>query len=133
MVQREIADRLAAPPGGKTYGIPSVIVQLSCEVDFLRPISRTVFRPQPNVDSALVLLRRIAPASPPAVRNLIHAAFAHRRKALARSVSIALGSEDLRAAAREAIEAIGHPADERAERLAPGDFVELARRLERWL
>jgi 16S rRNA (adenine1518-N6/adenine1519-N6)-dimethyltransferase len=67
------------------------------------------------------------------VRNLVHAAFAHRRKALARSVSIALDSEELRPATREALEAIGHPADERAERLAPAEFVELARRLEPWL
>jgi 16S rRNA (adenine1518-N6/adenine1519-N6)-dimethyltransferase len=133
MVQREIADRLAASPGSKTYGIPSVIVQLPCEVEFLRAISRTVFQPQPNVDSALVRLRRVAPVSPPAVRKLVHAAFAHRRKALAGSVSIALGSEDLRPAAREALEAIGHPADERAERLAPAEFVELAGRLEPWL
>ena len=65
MVQREIADRLAAPPGSKTYGIPSVIVQLSCEVELLRPISRTVFQPQPRVDSALVRLRRVAPACSP--------------------------------------------------------------------
>jgi 16S rRNA (adenine1518-N6/adenine1519-N6)-dimethyltransferase len=133
MVQREIADRLAASPGSKTYGIPSVVVQLSCAVDFLRPISRTVFQPQPNVDSALVQLRRVAPAGPPAVRRLVHAAFAHRRKALARSTSIALGSEEVRASAREALEAIGHPADERAERLAPKEFVELAHRLARWL
>jgi 16S rRNA (adenine1518-N6/adenine1519-N6)-dimethyltransferase len=133
MVQREIADRLAASPGSKTYGIPSVIVQLSCEVDFLRPISRRVFQPQPNVDSALVQLRRVAPAPPPAVRKLVHAAFAHRRKALARSVSIVLGSEEVRGAAREALEAIGHPADERAERLAAGEFVELAHRLGEWL
>jgi 16S rRNA (adenine1518-N6/adenine1519-N6)-dimethyltransferase len=133
MVQREIADRLAASPGSKTYGIPSVIVQLSCEVDFLRPISRTVFQPQPNVDSALVELRRIAPAGPPAVRELVHAAFAHRRKALARSVSIALGSEEVRAAAREALEAMDHPADERAERLSPSEFTALAQRLEQWL
>ena len=133
MVQREIADRLAASPGSKTYGIPSVIVQLSCEVDFLRPISRTVFQPQPNVDSALVRLRRIAPAAAPAVRKLVHAAFAHRRKALARSVSIALGSEEVRAAARDALEAMGHPADERAERLSPGEFTALAHRLEPWL
>jgi 16S rRNA (adenine1518-N6/adenine1519-N6)-dimethyltransferase len=133
MVQREIADRLAASPSSKAYGIPSVIVQLSCEVDFLRPISRTVFQPRPNVDSALVRLRRVAPAGPPAVRKLVHAAFAHRRKALARSVSIALRSEELRAAARNALEAIGHPADERAERLAPGEFVALAHSLERWL
>jgi 16S rRNA (adenine1518-N6/adenine1519-N6)-dimethyltransferase len=133
MVQREIADRLAEGPGSKTYGIPSVIVQLACEVEFLRPISRTVFHPQPNVDSALMRLRRVGPGCPPAVRSLVQAAFAHRRKAMARSVAIALGSEELRLAAREALEELGHPADTRAERLAPAEFVALAGRLERWL
>jgi 16S rRNA (adenine1518-N6/adenine1519-N6)-dimethyltransferase len=133
MVQREMADRLAAHPGTKTYGIPSVIVQLSCEVEFLRPISRTVFRPAPNVDSGLVRLRRSGPPSSPAVRSLVHAAFAHRRKALPRSLQLARGSDELRVAARAALEEIGHPPDERAERLAPDEFVELARRLKRWL
>jgi 16S rRNA (adenine1518-N6/adenine1519-N6)-dimethyltransferase len=133
MVQREIAERLAASPGGKTYGIPSVIVQLSCTVERLRPISRSVFQPQPNVDSALVRLRRTGPAAPPAVVSLVRAAFAHRRKALARSLAIALGSEDVRLPARHALGELGHPADARAERLAPSEFVELARRLEQWL
>jgi 16S rRNA (adenine1518-N6/adenine1519-N6)-dimethyltransferase len=133
MVQREVADRLAAKPGSKTYGIPSAIVQLSCEVEFLRPISRTVFQPAPNVDSALVRLRRKGPPAPPAVRSLVHAAFAHRRKALPRSLQLTRGSDELRVAARAALEEIGHPTDERAERLAPQEFVELARRLKRWL
>jgi 16S rRNA (adenine1518-N6/adenine1519-N6)-dimethyltransferase len=133
MLQREIADRLAGAPATKAYGIPSVIVQLSCQVEFLRPISRNVFHPRPNVDSALVRLRRKAEAPPPAVGKLVHQGFAHRRKALARSLQLASGSKEARAAAREALEAIGHPADERAERLAPGEFVELAEKLERWL
>jgi 16S rRNA (adenine1518-N6/adenine1519-N6)-dimethyltransferase len=133
MVQREIADRLAAGPGTKAYGIPSVIVQLSCEVEFLRPISRTVFHPRPNVDSALVRLRRTGPACAPVVRTLVRGAFAHRRKALARSLAIASGSEELRNAAREALEELGQPADARAERLAPPEFVELAHRLEKLL
>lgn len=133
MVQREIADRLAAKPGSKTYGIPSVIVQLSCQVEFLRPISRTVFQPAPNVDSALVRLRRSGPPAAPAVRSIVRAAFAHRRKALPRSLQLTRGSDELRVAARAALEKIGHPADERAERVAPLEFVELANRLKRWL
>jgi len=133
MVQREIADRLAAKPGSRTYGIPSVIVQLSCKVEFLRPISRTVFHPRPKVDSALMRLRRTAPACAPSVRSLVQGAFAHRRKALARSLALALGSQDVRDAARSALEDLGHPADERAERVAPAEFVELSRRLEQWL
>jgi 16S rRNA (adenine1518-N6/adenine1519-N6)-dimethyltransferase len=130
MVQREIANRLAAAPGSKTYGIPSVIAQLSCEVQIVRPISRTVFYPPPRVDSALVRLRRTGPAPDAAVSALVHDAFAHRRKALARSLQISRDASELRAAARDALEAMGHPADERAERLAPKEFVELAQRLE---
>jgi 16S rRNA (adenine1518-N6/adenine1519-N6)-dimethyltransferase len=134
MVQREIAERLASPPGRKTYGVPSVIVQLACAVKLVRPISRNVFYPVPKVDSALVRLRRIAPAPSPAVHALVRAAFAHRRKALPRSLELALrGGRELREAARSALAAIDHPEDERAERLAPQEFAALARRLERWL
>jgi 16S rRNA (adenine1518-N6/adenine1519-N6)-dimethyltransferase len=134
MVQREIADRLASPPGRKTYGVPSVIVQLACAVKVVRPISRNVFHPVPKVDSALVRLRRIAPAPSPAVHALVRAAFAHRRKALPRSLELALGGgRELREAARSALAAIDHPEDERAERLAPQEFAALAQRLERWL
>jgi 16S rRNA (adenine1518-N6/adenine1519-N6)-dimethyltransferase len=83
----------------------------------------------PNVDSALIVLRRTGPAPPPAVRALVRAAFAHRRKALAGSLELAAGSRELRARAREALEQLGHPAGERAERLRPEEFVELAERL----
>jgi 16S rRNA (adenine1518-N6/adenine1519-N6)-dimethyltransferase len=129
MVQREIGDRLAAVPGTKSYGIPSVIVQLVCEVALLRAVSRNVFHPRPNVDSALIRLRRRGPAPSSAVRTLVQQAFAHRRKALARSLQLAAGSKQLGDAARAALEEIGHPADERAERLAPAEFVALAEKL----
>lgn len=131
MVQREIADRLAAPPGKKSYGVPSVLVQLACRVEFVRPISRTVFQPVPNVDSALIRLHRHGPPASPAVRRLVRGGFAHRRKALARSLEMSTSEKDVRAAARTALEEMGHPSDERAERLAPGEFVELAERLAR--
>jgi 16S rRNA (adenine1518-N6/adenine1519-N6)-dimethyltransferase len=130
MVQREIADRLVATPGTKIYGVPSVIVQLSCSVTFVRPISRRVFRPQPNVDSALVLLRRTGPAPDTPVRTLVRAGFAHRRKALARSLELAGVGAD-RAAVRAALVEMGHPPDVRAEQLAPREFAELAKRLGR--
>jgi 16S rRNA (adenine1518-N6/adenine1519-N6)-dimethyltransferase len=126
MVQREVADRLAARPGTKAYGIPSALVQLACEVKLARAIPRTVFRPAPNVDSALVVLRRTGAAPAPAVRSLVHAAFAHRRKTLPGSLELASGSRELRARARAALEELGHPPDERAERLAPDEFPALA-------
>ena len=130
MVQREVGERLAAAPGSSAYGIPSVLAQLACEVRVLRPISRTVFFPVPNVDSVLVGLERRGPAVAPAVRALVHAAFAHRRKALAGSLALAPGAEPgVRERAREALEAMGHPPDVRAERLAPEELRELATRL----
>ena len=130
MVQREIADRLAARPGSKTYGIPSVLVQLACEVDVVRPLSRRIFQPVPNVDSALVRLRRRGPPASPEVRALVHRAFAHRRKALAGSLALAeRDRDDVREAARAALVEMGHAADERAERLSPAEFVALAARL----
>jgi 16S rRNA (adenine1518-N6/adenine1519-N6)-dimethyltransferase len=134
MVQREIADRLTASPGSKTFGAPSVLVQLACEVELVRPISRTVFHPVPHVDSALLRMRRRGPAPPEPVRRLVHAAFAHRRKALPRSVEIACGGgRELRDAARAALEGMGHPPDERAERLRPQEFGQLADRLTTWI
>jgi 16S rRNA (adenine1518-N6/adenine1519-N6)-dimethyltransferase len=130
MVQREVGERLAAAVGTAEYGAPSVLAQLACEVRVLRPIARTVFRPVPHVDSVLLGLRRLAPGVAPEVRRLVHDAFAHRRKALARSLSLAPGAPvGIRERAREALGAMGHPSDERAERLSPHEFAELARRL----
>ena len=127
MVQREVADRLAAEPAGKVYGATSVLAQLACEVRFLRRVPPTVFHPQPNVESALIVMRRRAPAADRVVTALVHAGFAHRRKALAGSLALAPGAgEGLREQARHALERLGHPADARAERLPPGDWPRLA-------
>ena len=127
MVQREVADRLAAAPGGKSYGATSVIAQLSCEVRVLRKVPRTVFHPEPNVDSALLVMRRRAPAAPAEVIALVHAGFAHRRKALAGSLALTPGAAgDMRAATRAALEELGHQPDVRAERLPPEDWPRLA-------
>ena len=64
MVQREVGERLAAAPGGKSYGATSVLAQLSCQVRVLRRVPRTVFHPEPNVESARGM-RRDGPAPPP--------------------------------------------------------------------
>jgi 16S rRNA (adenine1518-N6/adenine1519-N6)-dimethyltransferase len=127
MVQREVGERLAAKPGSKAYGATSVLAQLSCEVGLLRKVPRTVFHPEPNVDSVLVLLRRQAPAPSTELTALVHAGFAHRRKALAGSLALTPGAPDgLRDATRQALAKIGHREDARAERLAPGDWQALA-------
>ena len=122
MVQREIADRLFAAPGSRAYGSVSVLVQLACRRIGRRPVSRTVFVPQPNVDSALVAFERrpdfeFGEGWPWLVR-VVQAAFAHRRKTLANSLALA-----------------GLPAPPaeldgmRAQELEPARFEELAREL----
>ena len=130
MVQREVGERFAAAPGSGAYGVPSVLAQLACEVKVIRPVSRTVFFPVPNVDSVLVRLRRHGPAPEPALRALVQEGFAHRRKALARSLSLAGGaSGGTRERVRAALEAIGLPADARAEALSPAQWRQLHARL----
>ncbi len=131
MVQREVGERFAAGPGASAYGVPSVLAQLACDVRVARAVSRSVFHPVPNVDSVLVVLQRHSPAPPPAVRAIVRQAFAHRRKALAGSLALAAGAPDgIRERTREALVALGHPADARAERLSPADFAALAKALQ---
>jgi 16S rRNA (adenine1518-N6/adenine1519-N6)-dimethyltransferase len=131
MVQREVGERFAAAPGTPAYGVPSVLAQLACRVRVLRAVPRTVFHPVPNVDSVLLGLERVGPAPPPALRALVQAAFAHRRKALAGSLALAPGAPPgIRAAARAAVAALGHPPDVRAERLSPDEFRALHAALE---
>jgi 16S rRNA (adenine1518-N6/adenine1519-N6)-dimethyltransferase len=128
MVQREVADRFFAEPGTKAYGAVSVLVQLACERTGFHPVSRTVFRPPPNVDSALVAFRRTElPDGYARVKSIVNAAFAHRRKTLPNSLELAGASS--RAAGAAALEAIGRDTATRAEALAPQDFVALARAL----
>jgi 16S rRNA (adenine1518-N6/adenine1519-N6)-dimethyltransferase len=127
MVQLEVAERLAARQGTKAYGATSVLAQLSCEVRVLRRVPPSVFRPQPNVESALVRLRRVAPAPAPELRELVHAGFAHRRKALPGSLALGEGGRgEVRDRTRAALERLGHPPDARAERLAPDCWPRLA-------
>jgi len=128
MAQLEVAERMAAPPGSRTYGITSVIAQLCCHVRVLRRVGRGVFHPEPNVDSALLVLERHSPPPVPGLSALVHAAFAHRRKALAGSIALH-GDPSLKTQAREALEALGLPADARAEQLSPADFAALHERL----
>ena len=124
MVQREVADRFFAQPSTKAYGAVSVLVQLVTERTGFHAVSREVFRPRPNVDSALVAFRRREPALPRGVKRIVEAAFAHRRKTLTNSV--ALSGVATREQAAAALEAIGRDANVRAEALAPPEFVALA-------
>jgi 16S rRNA (adenine1518-N6/adenine1519-N6)-dimethyltransferase len=123
MVQREVADRFFASPRTKAYGAVSVLLQLATERTGFHSVSREVFRPRPNVESALVAFRRVRPGIDPAVKRLVEGAFAHRRKTLANSLELAGVASRARAAA--ALEAIGRTAGDRAEQLAPEEFVAL--------
>jgi 16S rRNA (adenine1518-N6/adenine1519-N6)-dimethyltransferase len=128
MVQREIADRLRAEPGGREYGSASVLVQLACEVTLLRTVDPAVFVPRPRVGSALLGLKRKAPGASPGLAGIVRAAFAHRRKSMARSLELSLPGK--LAPAQRALEEIGRPADARAETLAPQDFEGFAAALK---
>ena len=125
MVQREVADRLFAAPSTKAYGAVSVLVQLATERVGFHPVSRTVFRPPPNVNSALVAFRRTGlPGDFPRLKRLVTAAFAHRRKTLPNSLELAGLAGRERAV--EALAAIGREPSVRAEALAPPEFLALA-------
>jgi 16S rRNA (adenine1518-N6/adenine1519-N6)-dimethyltransferase len=124
MVQREVADRFFASPSTKAYGAVSVLVQLATRRTGFHPVSRTVFRPPPNVESALVAFRRVPlPARFADVRRVVEGAFAYRRKTLANSLSLSGVASRERAAA--ALSAIGRASTVRAEELEPTKFVAL--------
>jgi 16S rRNA (adenine1518-N6/adenine1519-N6)-dimethyltransferase len=128
MVQREVADRFFAQPSTKAYGAVSVLVQLAAERTGFHPVSRTVFRPRPNVDSALVAFRRRElPPNFARARQLVTAAFAHRRKRLANSVELA--GFATRDETTEALREIDREPTVRAEELTPPEFVALAQAL----
>ena len=121
MVQKEVGERFAATPANRaSYGIPSVLSQLACDVKVLRPVARSVFRPVPRVDSVLVRLRRTAPAPPAELRHFVRGAFAHRRKTLAASLALSTGADPDRV--RAALEKMGMRAQARAEALAPEEL-----------
>jgi 16S rRNA (adenine1518-N6/adenine1519-N6)-dimethyltransferase len=124
MVQREVADRFFAVPSTKAYGAVSVLVQLAASRTGFHPVSRTVFRPQPNVDSALVAFRRTPlPRRFDEVRRVVEGAFAHRRKTLANSLDLAGVAP--RERALRALAEIGRGPTVRAEALEPTEFLAL--------
>ena len=129
MVQREVADRFFAEPETKAYGAVSVLVQLVADRTGFRPVSRNVFRPKPNVDSALVAFRRRGglPADYARLKAVVGAAFAHRRKTLPNSLELAGIAS--RAEGAAGLEEIGRGAATRAEELRPEEFVALAQAL----
>jgi 16S rRNA (adenine1518-N6/adenine1519-N6)-dimethyltransferase len=127
MVQAEVAERLAAPPGSKIYGVPSVKAAWYADVRRAGSVGRNVFWPAPNVDSGLVSLQRRPPPSTRATRAqvfaLVDAAFAQRRKTLRAALRGWAGSAD---DAERALRAAGIDPRTRGEALGVVDFARLA-------
>jgi 16S rRNA (adenine1518-N6/adenine1519-N6)-dimethyltransferase len=130
MVQLEVADRLAAPPGSKVYGVPSVKAAWFGDVRRVGLIGRSVFWPAPNVDSGLVAVVRHPPPSSSVPRAdvfaVVDAAFAQRRKTLRAALAGVAGSAPR---AEAALRAAGVDPGLRGERLVVADFVRIAEAL----
>lgn len=132
LVQKEVADRMAAPPGSKTYGALSVNLQALVDVAFVRSVAPGAFNPPPAVDSAVV---RITPRVDPVVepplearfRSFVLAAFGLRRKQLVRVVRTVANLDAVQALA--VITACGLSPEARPETLTPSDFAALVRAL----
>jgi 16S rRNA (adenine1518-N6/adenine1519-N6)-dimethyltransferase len=127
MVQAEVADRLAAPPGSKVYGVPSVKAAWYADVRRAGSVGRTVFWPAPNVDSGLVAMTRRDPPTTTAGRAevfaVVDAAFAQRRKTLRAALAGWAGSA---AGAEDALRAAGIDPRTRGEALGVEEFARLA-------
>ena len=132
MLQREVAERLAAPPGSKVYGGLSVLTQLYCDVRLALRVSPASFRPPPKVESAVVHLRvlpsaRVALADERRFHTVVRAAFGQRRKMLANAVAAGLGLSLEHV--RDAAAAAGVDPRRRAETLSLEEFAALTARL----
>ena len=130
MVQSEVADRLAASPGSKVYGIPSVKAAWYADVRRAGAIGRNVFWPAPNVDSGLVAWTRREPPTTVVTRAqvfaVVDASFAHRRKALRPSLRDLAGSAER---SENALVRAGIDPMQRGEELLLEDFVRIAEAL----
>ena len=127
MVQREVADRLCAEPGSRTYGVPSVKARWFGDLRYAGDVGRSVFWPAPNVDSGLVaLVRRPAPqgADRAEVFAVVDAAFSQRRKQLKSALAGVLGGAER---AAKVLRSAGVDPSARGEQLELADFVAIAR------
>jgi 16S rRNA (adenine1518-N6/adenine1519-N6)-dimethyltransferase len=129
MLQKEVAERVAAEPGGKTYGALSVLTQVACAVRLAFTVPPGAFSPPPQVESAVVHLRShreppVPVADPARFATVVRAAFGQRRKSLANSLAAGLGLGSERA--RRLIEAASIDPGRRAETLSLAEFARLA-------
>ena len=128
LVQKEVADRIVAPPGSKTYGALSVGIQAACAAERLFTVKAGAFRPPPKVDSALVRLTPLARPLVPveqgdAFRTFVVACFGQRRKQLRNVLAKVTGRPGARVA--EELAAMGIEPRARPETLSPAEFARL--------
>lgn len=128
MVQKEVADRLTAEVGSADYAAVTLAVKVFGDAAVTRIVDRHMFRPAPNVDSAVVRVDRVPGrldgADEKLVRKLVRAAFAMRRKTLVNNLAASFGIPKQQAT--DLVTACGFPADVRGERLSLDDFIRLA-------
>ena len=128
MFQKEVAERIASPPGNKSYGIISVLLQAFYDIEYLFTVSETVFYPPPKVKSAVIRLRRNATekldCDEELFTRLVKTAFNQRRKTMRNALRQMLPASFLETVPRS--EWIAEQLDLRAERLSVNDFVRLA-------
>ena len=129
MTQREVGERLAAPPGSKVYGATSVLTAFFAEAKVAAAVSRNAFWPVPNVDSVIIRIDRRTgslPADAQTFSHVVKAAFGQRRKTLRNTLSALVGSAE---AAEKLLASSGIDPSLRPESLNVDAFAELARRL----
>lgn len=142
MVQKEVADRMQAKPGGKDYGALSVAVQYYCEPEIIANVPQNCFIPRPNVDSAVICLKRrehpetvtafaddpypVTVSDPAFMFRIVRAAFAQRRKTLVNGLKNDSSIGVSRGKAEEALSAMGLDLNIRGERLSVKDFAVLS-------
>lgn len=132
MVQKEVADRLVAECGSADYAAVTLAVKMFGDARVTRTVDRRMFRPAPNVDSAVVQIERVPERlegeDTAFLKRVVRAAFAMRRKTLANNLASSFGMN--KAAAAEVVEESGFPALVRGETLSLGDFVTLSHALK---
>jgi 16S rRNA (adenine1518-N6/adenine1519-N6)-dimethyltransferase len=138
MIQKEVAERMAAKPGGKEYGSLSIAVQYYCEPELVTIVPHTVFIPQPNVDSAVIRLkvRRQPPVSiedEAFFFEVVQAAFVQRRKTIYNNLAARFFSKETKAELTPLLSGCGIEPSRRGETLSMAEYARLSDALRRYL
>lgn len=131
MVQKEVAERMAAPPGSKTYGSLSVLIDYFTKPEIVLSVPRTVFMPQPKIASAVIKLdlkKDLEDIDSDKLFKVVRASFSKRRKTVLNALS-SYGFDIDKDRVRECLEKAGIDPSERAERLSTEDFIKISKSL----